>query len=322
MRPPVRPQSALRAPLNGLLGTESYVRILRLLALSRQPMSNAVIARRTELNDTGVRRSVKELIERGIIDSLGTGNRHIYCLRHSHPLASPLTALFIAESERFEAVLEGIRRAIRSLSPPPRAAWIQGPVATETDEIGDPVVLGVLSSPRETDHVADRLTGALSELQRENDVTIQVWVITMADFHILEEEQQAAIRESIPLFGHLPQTPWGPAQASWRWLLPRSHQDLDDWSLFLSRRIADKLAQEPSLIQSALKYIEKRGPTASPQERKELAEWKDILRTMSVPRLRRFLTEDSERATRLRQSLPFVDALSLDEIEALRSEYQ
>jgi hypothetical protein len=41
---------------------------------------------------------------------------------------------------------------------------------------------------------------------------------------------------------------------------------------------------------------------------------------MSLPRLRRFLVDSGERATRLRQTLPFVDALSNDERDAILKE--
>lgn len=49
---------------------------------------------------------------------------------------------------------------------------------------------------------------------------------------------------------------------------------------------------------------------ASPRERRELMEWIRILSTMSAARLQRFLVEDSERAIRLRQTLPALNFLS------------
>ena len=58
--------------------------------------------------------------------------------------------------------------------------------------------------------------------------------------------------------------------------------------------------------------------TCSAREQKELIEWKRILQSMSIPRLKRFLVDDSERAIRLRQSSPFVGALSQDELEEIR----
>jgi hypothetical protein len=56
---------------------------------------------------------------------------------------------------------------------------------------------------------------------------------------------------------------------------------------------------------------------ASLAEQRELREWDRVLQTMSLARLRRFLTDRGERATRLRQTLPFLDALSSAERKAL-----
>ena len=71
----------------------------------------------------------------------------------------------------------------------------------------------------------------------------------------------------------------------------------------------------PSLVERAQRNLERRLRDASPGEHKVLEEWAQILRTTSLPRLRRFLVEDSERATRLRQSLPFVEAVTPQEID-------
>src|SRR5262249_46541609 len=58
----------------------------------------------------------------------------------------------------------------------------------------------------------------------------------------------------------------------------------------------------------------------SPGEQRELREWDRILRTMSTARLRRFLVDRGERATRLRQTLPFVGALTAAERERIAAE--
>jgi hypothetical protein len=81
--------------------------------------------------------------------------------------------------------------------------------------------------------------------------------------------------------------------------------------------IADRLKQDPALVDETRRYIERRLPGASPGERLELEEWRDILATMSAARLRRFLVRDDARAARLRQSLPFLSALSPDERQAV-----
>jgi hypothetical protein len=59
---------------------------------------------------------------------------------------------------------------------------------------------------------------------------------------------------------------------------------------------------------------------ASPQERHELDEWAHSLRTASPGRLRRLLVDPGERATRLRQTLPFLGILSPEERRTVMDE--
>jgi len=90
----------------------------------------------------------------------------------------------------------------------------------------------------------------------------------------------------------------------------RSHRDLDARAHRLAELVAQEIARDPTLIDRARSFIKNRRPAASPGERKELDEWDRLLRTMSPARLRQFLVDPGERATRLRQSLPFVGALN------------
>jgi hypothetical protein len=318
MRSPSQSQSALRAPFNDILGTEANVRILRLLATTTVPLSKAAIARRTSLNESGVGRAVAELIDRGVVESLGTGSRHLFRLWTEHPLASPLVDLFAAEFARFESIVDGLRSAVHLLKPPPRAAWIQGPVATEADKPGDPVIVGILASAKTVDRAVQELRAGTIDLERAYDITISIRGLTSADFAALPKAGQAELEQTVPLLGPPPVELLSPARDERTETPPRSHEDLDRRALALARAIAARLAEDPSLKERALHSIERRLGRASDQERSELEEWDQILRTMPIARLKRFLVEPSERATRLRQTLPFVDALSKEEREALR----
>lgn len=92
-----------------------------------------------------------------------------------------------------------------------------------------------------------------------------------------------------------------------------SHRQVDDIARRLAEAIADLLPTDPSLIDRALEWIDQRLEEASRREAHDLREWRRILSRLSVPQIRAFLTEDSERADRLRQSLPFVEVLSRSE---------
>ncbi|MBR9990237.1 MAG: hypothetical protein KFH98_10795 [Gemmatimonadetes bacterium] len=75
-------------------------------------------------------------------------------------------------------------------------------------------------------------------------------------------------------------------------------------------RLADHLAEDPSIIHRAIEWIDERERNASGIPAGDLAEWRSILSTLSVRQVQALLVEQSERADRLRQSLPFVDVLT------------
>ena len=304
--------------MNHLLGTEANVRILRALATTRVPMSKAAIARRAALNPSGTARSVEHLTTLGIIESLGTGSRRLYQLRREQPLSSLLVHLFTAELELFEAVVDGIRAIVHRIKPPPRAAWIQGPVAAESDAPGDPIVVGILASAKSIDETAETLGAAVADLERTYDVSIPVHGLTSADIAALPEAARAQLEKTVPLLGPPPLELIRERHPDRSVNRSRSHEDLDRRALELARAVADRLSEDPTLIERAQRYVTRRLGRSSPRERQTYEEWDRVLRTMSISRLKRFLVEHSERATRLRQSLPFVDALSKGDRESLK----
>lgn len=204
MRSPSHSHSALRAPLSDILGTEVNVRIVRLLARTTVPMSKAAVARHTSLNASGVGRAITALVDLGIAESLGAGSRLLYRLRKEHPLAAPLVDVFAAERARFESIIDGLGAVVTALVPPPRAAWIQGPVATRSDEPGDPVVVGILASAKCVDETVDQLRAGVSELEQALDVTVAVYGLTSADMTALPKSRRADLEDTMPLLGPPP----------------------------------------------------------------------------------------------------------------------
>jgi hypothetical protein len=97
----------------------------------------------------------------------------------------------------------------------------------------------------------------------------------------------------------------------------KRHEDVDARLLRMATTISERIRTDPSLIEAATAYIDRRRLTASGSEQLALREWRTVLTTMSVPRIRRLLVEDGARGRRLRQSLPFLDVLSPAEREQL-----
>jgi DNA-binding IclR family transcriptional regulator len=71
-------------------------------------------------------------------------------------------------------------------------------------------------------------------------------------------------------------------------------------------RVAQLLARKPELVGQAREEITKRLATATPQEARTLREWQQLVDRLSLQRLRRWLIDPGEQATRLRQSMPVV----------------
>jgi hypothetical protein len=305
----------LRTPLNDILSTEVNVRVLRVLSSSQSPLGKSEVARRAALNPSGVRRSVADLVECGILEPVGVGRRQLVTMRGTHPLAPALKSLFESERDVFAQFLDSLRATVGQLQPPPDSAWIEGPAAQGNDRPRDTIVLGLLASARDVDAIARELDSRTIDIMGEYDVIIEVKRWTAADLATAPRPQWSHEEEVISLLGPPPisfvqQESWGVADGSRR---PRTHRDLDRRALTLARVIADRLVEDPSLVSAARDLVVKRMRHATPRERKDLDEWQKLLERLSVQQLRNFLVHSGERATRLRQSLPFVEVLSKEE---------
>ncbi len=314
MRPPAESQSALRNPLNEVLGTGANVRILRVLVAAEVPLGKSELARQASLNPSGVRRALRALIELGIVEEVGKTPRQPVRLRKEHSLSGTLRDLFQVETTRFDLLVENLREMIAHVQPSPRSAWIQGPVARGTDETGDPVVVGVLTSARYAASAREQLLSMLPEFVSDPDVQVVLKVWTLPDMDAstdLEEELNGIILLVAP---H-PLQLLDSRQLTRDHAIRHSHALMDRRALALAGAIADRIAGDPELIPRAATYLRRRMERASAQEQRELNEWLEILEHKSVTQVRSLLLEPGERATRLRQSLPFLEVLTETERE-------
>ena len=321
MRPTAKRQSALHAPLNTILGTEAAVRVLRVLALNEDPLSRGEIAGRSGLHMSGIPRVVATLERQGVAESVGQGHSRPIRLRQAHPLYQHLRQLFNEERKNAQDVLDGIKSEVNALQPIPVAAWIEGPVATGTDRYEDPIIVGVLADAAGSEAWNDQLRRQFTNLQRQRDVAIEVHIWWRANVMAVGDAERATLTTAIPLLGPHPVDLFD---------LDDAHADTDDAERrgthamhdATARRFAGAIAKhlkaKPSLVADTRRSLERRIPAASAHEALELQEWHDILSSYSPSRLRDFLMSDSERAVRLRQSLPFLHVLSNDERRTLR----
>ncbi len=317
MRPTSRPQSALRCPLNQILGTEANVRVLRVVLLSDIPIGVSELARRAELQASGVARVCMRLEDLGVIEAVGRGARNRqYRKAARFSFANALQQLFREEGQRAIGVMQALQNTVQNSLPWARAAWIEGPVALGTDRPGDPIVVTALVDPAAVDTARVEVWQRLLPVQSNHDVAIELRVVTLADLETADTARLAELEQVRPLMGPLPldllsasRSPQAPTTKASK----KRHEHLDMRTKEIARLVAERIGRDPSLVEDARRYLERRLPSASPGERLELQEWQTILSTMSIPRLRRFLLQDDARATRLRQSSPFLNALSQEE---------
>ena len=295
------PLSYLDAPLDELLGQVSHVRILRVLTESEHPLPPGELARATRLNLSGVLRAIDRLSHLGIVRSLGAGGRRVIELSPAHAFAPVLRALFNAERQRRRMLIDSLKELMASATPAPRAAWIEGPHASGEDSVHDALRLGVLTTARERHAVAEQLSGGIRDLERRFDLTIDLLVRTRADVETMPPEQQSAVREVTLLYGVLPLAAPSPSDTS----AATTHADLDARSGAQAERVAKAITRDPRLIAGAKRWVQQRLQQASAAEAHELREWEHIL-TLPPHRIAAFLRDPGERATRLRQTTPFV----------------
>jgi sugar-specific transcriptional regulator TrmB len=313
--PPSSPQSALRAPLNTILGSEANVRVLRVLAMAETSLTAGELARRAVLGRTSVYPVLASLEDAGIVQFVGAGAQRQVNYRKAHPLAGPIAALFRAEAERVDALVAELRRAVESMERSPTAAWLEGEIVAGRDRMGDAITCMLLDDPASLSRQIDHLSQHLERIERKFGVHVEVRGITRSELAMRSPAQRKALENVILLCG-VPPAGLLPQRARLRSGHSGSHGDLDARARRLGIAVAEKLKRDPGLTSLARQHLARRERKASPQERRELLEWARILATMSPSRLRRFLVEPSERATRLRQTLPALDLLTPGERDA------
>ena len=301
MRPVAYGQNSLRYPLNELLGTEANVRILRVLANDVDgPITAPNVAELTGLTIPGTHQALKRLLQSGFVVRVGGGRRYLYELNRSDKLIKALLKLFQVEKNRYEALLNSIKKEFEKPVPYPRSAWIQ----ELPNEYGDPLVIGVLHETRHLANYIHRLRTQLNRIERNFDITIELKGYTKADVPNLNGDKVTL------LFGIMPFPDKHDLKMRTK---PSTHKEKDQHMLEISYKLAEAIENDTSFVRRAKEHVQRMLKKNHGSATKDIKEWRDILESYSIRRLSRFLTSTSERANRLRQSSPFFAILSTDE---------
>src|SRR5262245_40117894 len=254
MRPPKRRQSAIRAPLHRILGAEGNVRLLRILALNQQPLTRTEFARRSGLEVPGAHLAANRLVKDGVLRTVGGGARQQVELEPAHPLMGAIKALFAAERDRVERIIEGLRTVAKALANDLDSAWIQGPFAVGEDEPGEPLIVGFLARTSSAGRLLMDFQNAVTPIEQTEDVTIETKPYTRADLATLRPEELKGLAEVVPVFGPPPFVFTQGARDP-RGLRNNTVVHGDRESEQQAREIASRLRRDPATRRRAVEYI-------------------------------------------------------------------
>lgn len=316
MKSPRRPQNPLRTPLNAILGTEAAVRLLRALIMAGTPVAPGELATLAQLGRTTVYPALETLERMGIAEFVGIGARKQVRLREEHSLAPAIVQLFRAEAHRIDALVQELRDVFRAAAPQPISAWMEGVGARDDNEYGI-VPLWVVAEPKAIATISEHLASAVAPIERRHSIHLDIHGITRSELEEQAHTRKPHFASAALLAGAPPSALLPPPRRPSRRSVVRTHDEHDARARRLAVAMAAKLKWDPSLLRVARDHIRERAGRASAAERKELAEWLRILDAMSAAQVQRFLLDDSEKAVRLRQTLPALNLLTPAEREAV-----
>ena len=294
MRPIATAQDALRYPLNQILGKEAQVRILRVLSeAGEQPLGAAQIARRACLSAPGARTALAPLALTGFVIRTGGKRDSRYALNRDVPLVEALVELFRVESGQRERLVSKLRSVANQVSPLAISLWLEPP-----SQLGEALVVGVLHDTRVLSRYLRELRSLITPVEQEFEMTIEIRGFTRADLPVMLPDEWV-------LLGGVP-----PTLDSDRSGKPPTHKDYDRRSARMAEAVAGLLRSDPTLIERAREYVGRLLDRDQGMATPDLEEWNQVLQSYSLPRLLRFLTAESPRAVRLRQSSPLIAVLT------------
>lgn len=291
MRIPNQHLNPLRAPLDGLLGAPANVRVLRVMTEPRDDgWSAAEIAERARVSRKSAYLVLDRLEALDAIERIGNAPGARHRLRTDVPLLDAVRALFELERARYDTMITELAATFSGIDGVV-VAWVR----TVPEDSAQALTVGVVARSSALASVMRAAREDVLSFESEFGWTVEIDGYTRAD---VPEVDWSAVRV---LCGY----PLGRAHEA-----PRDHADHDRRAESIADSVANLLRRDPSLRERALAHVETllksdRGPAAH-----DLREWRDILVHYSDARLRDFLVSSSSRAQRLRQSSPFLPALS------------
>lgn len=205
MSSPSRPQSHLRQPLTSLLGSAGNVRVIRVLATRDAPQSASQLAAEAGLTPQGTRLVLDALVQRRLVTAHGSGRAQTFAVNALHPLTPALRTLFEEEHQRWDSLLESIRRVLHKHASSVSAAWLYGSVARGDDTPRSDLDLALVVESRPD---ADQIRQHLMPVEDAQDIRISLTALTPQDLAALPEDDpwwQGVVRDARVLRGAAPE---------------------------------------------------------------------------------------------------------------------
>jgi predicted nucleotidyltransferase len=202
-----QPQSFLRQPLSAVFANPASVRVLRALMRHGGELSAPMLAERSRLTRPSVLAALDHLSGLGLVESIGSVRQRLHRIDKGHPLAAGLSVLFAAEADRFDTIIEAIRRA--AIEAGVAAAWLYGSVARGEDRPDSDLDIAMVASI-DLDAEKSAFRDALRALEAEWRFSASVVALGPEDVRRLAQEGDpwwlALLAEAVPLAGPDPVT--------------------------------------------------------------------------------------------------------------------
>jgi predicted nucleotidyltransferase len=154
-------ESSIRRPLTFMLGVDSNIRVLRTLVQHGGLLAASEIVQISRLSRDGVRIGLNSLEPTGVVASSGTRHSRVHRFNDRHYLAPSLVALFSAERERFEAILDAVRQSTAEMSV--ASLFIYGSAARGNDRPDSDLDIGLVARMESLPEVVEAVREALRE---------------------------------------------------------------------------------------------------------------------------------------------------------------
>ncbi|MCK5131630.1 MAG: hypothetical protein KAR40_05700 [Candidatus Sabulitectum sp.] len=304
MRVPRIKRSSLKYPLDDILGSPALVRLIRVLVYEiAGSVGVADAARMAGLSQAGARKALVHLSNLGIAERTGTGRALKFSPKKDHPFLHLFGLLFKKEHEHYESLIFMLQQTFAI--PEVLSAWV-----TELPlEIGQALQLEVVTESRAIGWIREELRTRLIEAEKMYDLIIELTVFTRAD-------EPEAPKGAIVLCG------MGNTTYRNHLVGESTQQDSEQRSLKLAKAIADLIKKDPSLIKRTCQYTNRLLYQDQGMANRDIAEWRQLLETYSIDRIRDLLVSTSSRAIRLRRSLPFLAVLTHHERDRILAEME